>query len=51
MVGESLKLFYCRQNLTPGLDVIFDTKIQKKFGSHNGSLAKTMDDSEDTKHK
>ena len=34
-----------------GPDVFLNTKIQKKFGSHNGSLTLSMHDSEDTKIK
>ena len=37
--------------LNRGLDVILDTKIDKKFGSHNGFLTQSMHRSENTQKK
>ena len=37
-----LKHFYCRQIITLGPDVILNTKMHTKFGSHNGSLTQSM---------
>ena len=43
-----LKAFHCT-NFTPGPDIILNTKIHKKFGSHNGFLTQSMHLSENTK--
>ena len=48
---RELKYFYCRQIFTLGPDVILNTGIYKKFGSHNGSLTLSMHHSENTKIK
>ena len=43
-----LKAFHCT-NFTLGPDIMLNTKIHKKFGSHNGFLTQSMYLSENTK--
>ena len=46
-----IKHFYCRQISTLGPDAILNTKVYKMFGSHNGSLTRSMHHSENIKIK
>ena len=46
-VGGGVKIFLLSTNFTIGPDVILNTKIHIKFGSHNGSLPQSMHKSED----
>ena len=46
--GKGLKAFHCT-NFTLGPDIILNTKIHKKFGSHNGFLLQSMHLSENVK--
>ena len=46
--GGGLKAFHCTY-FTMGPDIILNTKIHKKFGSHNGFLTQSMHLSENTK--
>ena len=48
--GGGFKAFYCT-NFTLGPDIILNTKIHKKFGSHNGFLTQSMHLSENTKNQ